>query len=206
MYKKLLSIFIMCFAVIFVFVSCGKKIKNTEEIINYLKDLDSYSCNVNIRIENDKQKINYTGKQLYDKKYGKRFELGKDRLFIYKQNKIFASDLSSGSNYNIDEDFDSLFKFCFIDEYVSLIYTNERVDNSFKNIYNEKYQVISLDIPGNNKNMCKAELYINAVSSVPRFLMIYNSNGEKMVNVEYTDFKSNIELKKDIFNIGTVYK
>ncbi|MBP2033501.1 outer membrane lipoprotein-sorting protein [Clostridium algifaecis] len=204
MFKKLLIIFIICIPIIFIFSSCSKKTHNVENTIDYLKNLDSYSCNVNIEIENDKQKINYEGKQFYNKEYGNRFELGKDRIFIYKGDKMFIHDLKNGSNYNTDESFDSLFRLCFIDEYVSLIYTNERVDNSFKNIYNEEYQVIGLDIPGNNKNICKAELYVSSEKAVPKYLLIYDSHDREKVKVEYSNFKENIDLQKNLFDAGTV--
>lgn len=206
MCKKLLIIFIMCFAIVCVFVSCDKRVKNTEDVINYLKDLNSYSCNVKIQIKNDKQNIEYNGRQFYSKEYGNRFELGKDRIMIYKKNKIFVQDLKNGSIYNTDEDFDSLFKLCFIDEYVYLIYTNEKVDNLFKNIYNEEYQVIGLDIPGNNKNICKAQLYMNSETCTPQYLIIYDWRGEKRVKVEYSNFKQNIKLQKNLFSIDDAGK
>lgn len=203
MLKKLLIIF-MCISTVFIFSSCSKKTHNVEDAIDYLKNLDSYSCDVNIEIENDKQKINYKGKQFYSKEYGNKFELGKDRVFIYKGDKIFIHDLKNGGSYNTDESFDSLFRLCFIDEYVSLIYTNEKVENSFKNIYNEEYQVIGLDIPGNNKNICKAQLYINSENAIPKYLLIYDSGGREKVKVEYSNFKENINLQKNLFDVGTV--
>ncbi|MCH3965870.1 MAG: hypothetical protein LKE46_16775 [Clostridium sp.] len=206
MCKKLLIIFIMCFAAICVLASCNKRMKNTEDVINYLKDLDSYSCNVKIQIKNDKQNIEYNGTQFYSREYGNRFEIGKDRIMIYKKNKIFVQDLKNGSVYNTEDDFDSLFKLCFIDEYVYLIYTNEKVDNSFKKIYNEEYQVISLDIPGNNKNICKARLYMNSETGSPGYLIIYDSLGDEKVKVEYSNFKQNVKLEKKLFDIGGVDK
>lgn len=60
----------------------------TEKTIDYLKSLDSYSCDINMKIENDKQTINYTGKQFYDKKYGYRFELDKVGADIQRQQDI----------------------------------------------------------------------------------------------------------------------
>jgi outer membrane lipoprotein-sorting protein len=206
MVRKLLIGFIMCFIIVFGFTSCTKNSKNPEDTINYLKDLDSYSCNVNIEIQNDKQKLNYMGKQFYDETYGDRFELGKDRIFIYKKDKIYVKDLKNGSTYNTDEDFDGLFKLCFIDKYIYLIYTNEKVDNSFKNVYNKEYQIITLDIPGNNKNICKAQLYIDTTNNNPKYLIIYDSFGKKRVRVEYNNFKQNVKLDKSLFNIGTANK
>ncbi|MEY7999194.1 germination lipoprotein GerS-related protein [Clostridium sp. Mt-5] len=202
MRKKLLILIGISFVLLIIFLFQGRDIQDTEKIIYYLKDLDSYSCNVNIRIENDKQQINYSGKQYYDSRYGDRFDLGKDRIIVYKGNKIFIKDVNNGEKYSMDKNFNSLFKFCFIEEYISLLYTNEKIDNSFKKINNEQYQIVHLDIPGNNKNISKAELYVNLKHNIPTYLKICDSNGKNRIDVEYTDFKADPELKEDMFKVS----
>ncbi|MBV7271587.1 germination lipoprotein GerS-related protein [Clostridium thailandense] len=198
--KRLLLIFILITASIVV-IGCGKKNDYTEKAIDYLKNLDSYSCDINMKIENDKQTINYTGKQFYDKRYGYRFELDKSRVLIYKGDKISVKDLQSGLKYDTDKDFDSLFKLSFIGEYVKLLYTNEVIKGSLKKVGNEEFEVIQLDIPGNNKNISKAELYVNKIESFPKYLFIYDSKGKKKIQIEYINFKANEEFQKDIFDI-----
>ena len=202
MKKNLLIISIMSFIFLVLLSGCGKNVKNTEKTIDYLKNLDSYSCDMNMKIQNDKQTINYNGKQFYDKKYGYRFELEKNRILIYKENKIFVKDLQNGLSYDTDKDFDSLFKLCFIGEYIGLIYTNEKVGNSFKNINNEEYQIIHLDIPGNNKNISKSDLYVSLKDNFPKYLIIYDNKGREKINVEYSNFKSNPELQKELFDVN----
>ncbi len=202
MRKKLLILMIMFFILSIIFSSCGRDPQNTEKIIYYLKNLSSYSCNVNILIKNDKQQINYNGKQFYDSRYGERFDLENNKIIIYKESKIYVKDIKRGNSYNIDKNFDSLFKFSFIEEYISLLYTNEKIENSFKKVENEEYQVINLDIPGNNKNMYKAQLYVNIKDNVPAYAMIYDSKYKKRIEIKYTDFKANVELKEDMFKIN----
>jgi hypothetical protein len=201
MKRKLLILSIMSL-VIFIFLSgCNKNVKDTEKAIDYLKNLDSYSCDINMKIQNDKQVINYSGKQFYDKKYGYRFELDKNRILIYKENKIFVKDLQNGLSYDTDKDFDSVFKLCFIGEYIGLIYTNEKIENSFKSINNEEYQIIHLDIPGNNKNISRADLYVSLRDNFPKYLIIYDNKDREKINVEYSNFKSNPELQKELFDV-----
>ena len=202
MKKGSLILYIMSFVFLIFLVGCGKNVKNTEETIDYLKNLDSYSCDINMKIQNDKQTINYSGKQFYDKKYGYRFELEKNRVLVYKENKIFVKDLQNGLSYDTDKDFDSVYKLSFIGEYIGLIYTNEKVESSFKNINNEEYQIIHLDIPGNNKNISKADLYVTLRDSFPKYLIIYDNKGREKINVEYSNFKSNPELQKELFDIN----
>lgn len=202
MKKKLLILSIMSFLFLLIFSGCGKEVKNTEQVIDHLKNFDSYSCDVKMKIQNDKQTIEYSGKQFFDKKYGYRFELEDKRILVYKANKIFVKDLQNGLNYDTDKDFDSLFKLCFVGEYIGLIYTNERVESSFKNINNEQYQVIHMDIPGNNKNISKSELYVGLKDNIPKYLVIYDSKGKEKIKVEYSNFKVNPEFQKDLFELS----
>lgn len=201
MKKKLLILFLMSLTLFVLLLGCNKNVKNTEKAIDYLKNLNSYSCEMNMKIQNDKQVINYSGKQFYDEKYGYRFELDKNRILIYKDNKIFVKDLQNGLSYDTDKDFDSVFKLCFIGEYIRLIYTNEKIENSFKNINNEEYQIIHLDIPGNNKNISKSDLYVNVRDDIPKYLIIYDNKGREKINIEYSNFKSNPELQKELFDV-----
>lgn len=201
MKKKLLILFFMSFMFSIFLIGCGKEVKNTEDGIDYLKNLDSYSSDISIKIENDKQVVSYNGKQAYSKKYGQRLDLEKNRILIYKDNKIYVKDIHNGLKYDTDKDFDSVFKQSFISEYINLIYTNEKIKTFYKNIDNSEFQVIELDIPGNNKSIDKAELYINAKDFTPKYLYIYNNKNVKKVTVEYSSFVANGELAKELFNI-----
>ncbi|MCT8976432.1 hypothetical protein N4T77_07470 [Clostridium sp. CX1] len=199
----LIILSLMSFAFLILSLGCNRNNRDTEKAIDYLKNLDSYTCDITMKIQNDKQVINYGGKQFYDKKYGYRFELEKSRILIYKDNKIFIKDLQNGLNYNTDRDFDSLFKLSFIGEYIGMIYTNETVKNSFKKINNEEYQVIHLDIPGNNKNISKSELYIDLKDNSPKYLRILDSKDREKVNIEYSNFKANTELQQELFDVNS---
>jgi len=201
MKRKLLILSIMSFVLLILISGCNKNAKDTEKVIDYLKNLDSYSCDINMKIQNDKQVINYSGKHFFDKKYGYRFELDENRILIYKEDKIFVKDLQNGLSYDTDKDFDSVFKLCFIGEYIGLIYTNEKVENSFKNINNEEYQIIHLDIPGNNKNISRADLYVNLRDNFPKYLIVYDSKDREKINVEYSNFKFNPELQEELFDV-----
>lgn len=202
MNKKLLIVIGISFVLLVIFLFHGRNIQNTEKVIYYLKDLNSYTCSVNIQIENDKQKVNYSGRQYYDSRYGDRFDLSKDRVIVYRGNKVFVKDIDNKDKYSMDKNFNSLFKLCFVEEYISLLYTNEKIDNSFKKVSEEEYQIIHLDIPGNNKNISRAELYVNLKHNIPVYLKIFDSTGRKRVDVHYTDFKANLDMNENMFEIN----
>lgn len=199
--KRKLLLIIVCFIIAIFQIGCNNKGKNIEKNLKYIRNIDSYSCDVNINIKNDKQVINYSGKQFYSKIYGCRFDLDKTRIFVYKDNKVFIKDLKNGLTYNVDENLDSIFKLCFVSEYINLLYTDESVKSSFKTVNNQEYQVVHLGIPGNNKNMSSADLYIRMSDKVPQYLYVCNSSGNEDIKVEYLSFQPNIELNEEIFNV-----
>ncbi|WP_243186843.1 germination lipoprotein GerS-related protein [Clostridium muellerianum] len=201
MRSKLLILTTMFFLFFLLLSGCKDNGISSEKIINNLKNLDSYSCDIDMKIENDKQVVNYKGKQFYDKRYGYRFELENNRIMIYKDNSIVVKDLKNGFKYSTDKNFDSVFKLSFVGEYIGLIYTNEKIKVSTKIINNKKYEVISLDIPGNNKNISKADLYVDSQNDKPGYLIIYDWNGKEKIKVEYSKFDFNTKLDKSIFNV-----
>ncbi len=112
------KLFVLCSAIAiilatFLFIHFNK---NSEygDSIDYLKNLESYSCDVDINIKNKKQTIQYKGKQFYNKELGYRFELNKDRILLYTNNKIFVKDLANGVKYNKDKEFDKFYRLTFI--------------------------------------------------------------------------------------------
>ncbi|WP_242946910.1 hypothetical protein [Clostridium haemolyticum] len=53
---------------IFIFRNRDNKEINPNDAIDYLKNLNSYSCDVNLHIKNSKQEIEKKCKQFYNKK------------------------------------------------------------------------------------------------------------------------------------------
>ncbi len=91
-----------------------------------------------------------------------------------------------------------------IEEYIALLYTNENIKYSYKNIQGQKYQLIELFIPGNNRNMSKAVLYVNIKTKIPSKIYIFDSKNQERVEVVYKDFKPNIQVNKDLFSVKDI--
>jgi len=167
---KKCALLLLCFLLMLssMLTSCDKRPRDTNDITTYLKNMDSYTTEMNMDVKNDKQTINYKAKQSYLRGGGYKLELNKNRVFIYKNdNKIYVSDKNSGTKYVQSKDFDEVFKLSFIGEYIGLLYTNEEIKYVTKTINNIEYTVIELLIPGNNKNINKALLYVNNKSMLP---------------------------------------
>ncbi|MFT5874760.1 MAG: outer membrane lipoprotein-sorting protein [Clostridium sp.] len=203
MKKKLLlflSILILLSSVIL--TSCNKKPKDTNDSITFLKNIESYTTEINMDIKNDKQTINYKARQSYLRGGGYKLELNNNRVFIYKNDdNIYISDKNNGVAYVQSKDFDEVLKLSFIGEYIGLLYTNEEIKYNIKNINDIEYSVIDLFIPGNNKNVNNALLYVSTKSMLPERMVIYDINGKEKIEITYTNFVPNVKIDPSEFLI-----
>lgn len=201
-FKKIIICIMLFIFIIPVSAGCDKKAKDQEYAIDYLKGLDSYSSDVDITIINDKQTINYSGKQIYSKKNGYRFEINGERVLLYIGDKVYVKDLISSSKYSTDESMNDLYRLTFIRKYIELLYTNEEIKNKMINLQGKNYQIIELEIPGTNRNLNKAELYIDLDNLIPEKLVILDINGKANVTVVYKNFIPNLDVKSELFDVA----
>lgn len=180
---------------------CKRRVKDVNDILNHLKSLSSYSANINIKIKNDRQELIYECKQFYDKIQGYRLEVGSDRVQIYKEKKIYMKDNNNGSRYVLEDNFDQTYSLSFIGKYIGLLYTNETINYSLKEIEGISYQIIELLLPGNNRNMHRADMYINTRTYLPEKVIIYDWKAKERVFITYSDLKVNEEMSKELFKV-----
>lgn len=186
--------------------ACRGKVKDPNKVTNKLKDLESYSSDVHINVNNDKQKLTYVGKQYYLRGAGSRLELEKQRVFLFKDDNIYVTDLSNGLKYSTLENAQDIFKLSFIGEYVNLLYTNEVIKYSYKTEDNNKYLLIELIIPGNNRNMSKGILYVKESNNLPEKIIICDAKGKENVEITYENFAPNSKLETELFDISNFVK
>ncbi|MDP4088996.1 MAG: germination lipoprotein GerS-related protein [Bacillota bacterium] len=196
--KKIFTIALVLLSVIA--LGCGRKQKSEREVLEYLKNIQSYKCKATINILNNKQAIQYKCTAFYDEKLGARLEIGEDRIFIYKDNWIHVSDKASGRKYSIEESFDNLYYLAFVNKYIKLMYTNEDTKYYVQEESGRKYQLIELTIPDNNINMAKAVLYVDAKTLVPGKIMIYDNKDKERIRINYSEFAANEKLDSNLFN------
>jgi outer membrane lipoprotein-sorting protein len=201
MRRKLLILFAVFFMISTMISGCDKKSENPNEVTNFLKDLSGYSTDFTMEFKNDKQTLNYEGKQFYSKTLGYRMELGQDRIFIYKNDKIYVNDVKSGLKYTTDQEFDYLYRISFIKEYLKMLYTNEEIKYDFKDVNGIKYQLIELIVPGGNRETSKAVMYVNMKNNFPEKVLIYDINNNEKIKITYSNFVANPELSEDLFKV-----
>jgi len=202
MKKKLLILILLLVLSITLLISCNKKPRNTNDILTFLKNMESYTTEMNMDVKNDKQTINYMAKQSYLRGGGYKLELNNSRVFIYKaDDKIYIRDKNNGTNYVQSKDFDEVYKLSFIGEYIGLLYTNEEIKYEMKKINDTEYTIINLFIPGSNKNINNALLYVNCKSMIPERLVIYDGKGKEKINITYKNFLINPKIEPTEFLI-----
>lgn len=182
-----------------IFSGCNAKKMDPNEVTDFLKDLESYSANVSIQIKNDKQTINYDCNEFFKKDVGYRLEINKDRVMIYKNNKIYINDIKNNSKYTAKEDFDNLYRLSFIGEYISLLYTDEDIKYSYKTINGREFLLIKLIIPGGSREINNAVMYVDNNSFKPEQLIIYDDKGKERVLVEYKKIVLDEDVSDNLF-------
>jgi outer membrane lipoprotein-sorting protein len=180
---------------------CVKRQVDPNEATNFLKDLTSYSTEYVMEFKNDIQIISYEGKQFYDKSKGYRLEVGKDRFFIYKPDKIYVNDVKNNVKYTMDNDFDNGYKLSLVKEYVKLLYTNEEINYSFKDIEGKKYELVELILPGANEDKAKAVMYINLKNYHPEQIIVYDEKDNERIKITYKNFLVSPQMKDELFKV-----
>lgn len=201
MNKKLLILFALVLGLSVLFSGCRKIEKNPNEVMDFLKSLNSYSTSYTMEIMNNKQTITYEGKQFFDKKLGYRLEVGEDRVSIYKDDSIYVHDIKNNLNYILNKDFDDIYKISFIKEYIKLLYTDEDIKYEFKNIQGKKFQLIHLTIPGGSREMSRSVMYVDMKTNLPEMVLVYDEKGSERRKITYKNFEVNPILEEKLFKI-----
>jgi outer membrane lipoprotein-sorting protein len=180
---------------------CRKRVKAPEEILNSLKEIRTYTANVNIILKNDKQVLKYECRQFFDKSLGYRLEVGSDRVQIHKDRKIFVDDKKNGSKYVLEDDFDKIYSLSFIGKYIGFLYTNKDIKYSSKDEEGRSFQIIEVILPGDNRNLYKADLYIDKKSCAPEKIIVYDNKSNEKVLIEYSAFVPNEQVNSELFKV-----
>lgn len=165
--------------------------KNTLEemkILELLNEIKTYRSSITIEVKNQRNNIKYEGIQVYKKNLGYKLVLNDSRTFIFKGDDIAVKDQESTRAYTLDKSFDEVFKYGFVGEFISLVYTNEDLNFEKKTIDGVNYYVITTLIPGSNNNIYKGIMYYSIEDYAPKKILILDINNEERVIFTYKNF------------------
>lgn len=193
--NSLLAIGSLIVLTIVFFIIRGLKSPVTEEvqITEYLKNIKAYKSDVIIEMNNSKQNLTYNGKQAYMKNSRYILELEDERVFDFNSGQLVVKDKHNNREYALSSDFDEVLKYCFIGEFIGLLYTNEEINYSIDQVDDTQCLAIDLLLPGINKNIHRGVMYINLNNGLPKEFRILDLKGKEKVKCTYENF---IELEK----------
>lgn len=198
---KKISVILFLFLFIFtMFFSSGCARKSSSvDTVKYLKNLDTYTCNVKISIINSKDTIEYCGKEFYNRKYGSLLKLQEGRNYLYKGNNITVLDKELGIAYSMDESQDLTFRLSFLNYFFTYLYCSD--NNAVKEKTGDKEDMyVTVEIPEHNDNLSKGTLYMDPIKRVPEKLIIFDREGQQRVIYTFTTFTPSASVNKDLFN------
>lgn len=193
--NSLLAIGSLIVLTIVFFTIRGMKSSVTEEvqITEYLKNIKAYKSDVIIEMNNSKQNLTYKGKQAYMKNSTYILELEDERVFIFNNDQLAVKDKHNNREYTLSSDFDEVLKYCFIGEFIGLLYTNEEINYSIEQMDNTQCLAIDLLLPGINKNIHKGVMYIDLKNGLPKEFRILDIKDKEKIKCTYENF---VELEK----------
>lgn len=191
-------------------ISCiNGESKNAELAFDYIKGLKNYISEIDITFRNELGE-----EKVYLKQYGKynghyRIDLNGNYNYVYKDNKIYVKDIKHDSiNYFIDDSFDEIYKYCFLNEYIKLIYSMDQVeyfeilDDEMENKI--KYFGAKINLPSNNLNINYSKIYLNSEDYLPSKLEIFDNNNNLRILIEYYNFNIVDKLDDELFNLNNL--
>lgn len=199
-----INLFIICF--LFFITSCKRdvKIQNSEQAFDYIKSLKNYVSDVKITFKNNRGEESFCLKQYSSIDSVYRMDFEGERSYIYEDDKIYVKDIKNASEYSVDEKFDEVYKYCFLNEYIKLIYSMDEVIYFKESIYEgENKKIIygaRVNIPTNNLNIKYAILYLDGDRNIPIKLEIFDSQNNERVLIEYITFEILQDIDDSIFN------
>lgn len=200
--RKGLWICLLSFFMIISLTGCLNK-NNPEDVLEYLKRTKTSSADVTIHVYNDKQTLEYKGQQVYSRKQGSVFTLDDDRKFVLKDNNIYVEDKKNENTYTQDEGLDTILKYTFIQEYLNMMYSNGDLKYTFIKDSNEHDQYLMVDflLPGTNRNLNNAAMYIDLDSQLPFKVDVFDLEGNKTIDITYENYKTNVKIDEGDFQV-----
>ena len=166
-----------------------------EEIIDYIKNIKSYTVNAEYLVKNPKKEYKEDTSMYYCKDAGMRIEFGKDRVKIYKDGFIDVNE--NGDEYKLEDKFDSVYPLGF---YNNLLERNIKdIKEGAEEWGDIKYLEVDVDISGKNSHISSAKVFINKADKSPIVTKIFDAKGQERIVITYSDFKEVKDIDKALF-------
>lgn len=196
---KILLFMIPIIIIAVIIISRKAVTPSDSDIVNNLKNIENYSCNVEYTFKNSRSEYKEMTKQFYSKKYGSRIEFDDlyKRIKVYNGTEIKLTDINQ-DNLKIDADMDCVYPLSFMNNF--FVNDQESEITEIQPEWADKtYIEVNVNYNSKNSYLYVAKLYIDKNTKSPAMLIITDEIGNERIIIKYTNFKIEKELDSDLF-------
>lgn len=201
MLKKLLFI---TAAVMFILCSCGKK-DDFYSANKKMSEMISYSAKAELIVKGNKATSNYKVKQFYIEPNKLRVETtepdflsGKVICYDGAKWKVYHPLINQTFEISSIKEYDELLHLGILQKGV-MIGENTKYEYSTKN--GVEYIRINASLPNGNEYRKEAAIYLSKDDYLPQIMEIFNGKGDLVVQIKYSEFKYNDQIKDELFTL-----
>jgi len=204
-YKAICIIIIVC--VLMSGCQGLKPMKNLEDVNTKLLKLEDYTCDVTMRVTNNRSTMEYKLKHFYKSPDKYRLEViapleltGQITIYNGKSSYIYHPGIRQ---YLVTEDFTGSLEYnSFIGSFIEYIRKPDRIKTSTAKEGKKEFFVLEFGVPESNSYMSIERLWLDPVEAVPVKAEIYGEDGKKNIEIFYYNFVCNSGLKDGDFEIN----
>lgn len=174
-------------------------IMNEEDYLTKLKELNKYSTDITMTFKNDRITDVYKGKLLFSREKGYILELDNGRRMIFNSDEIKVKDSIAGDEYVRKSENDKIHKFIFLEEYIKLLYTDQKLNFTVQQEDETEYLILHLKINEGNDNMKTASLWVDKGKVEPKKIVVYNKDNKETIVIEYRNFDKKYNDEETVF-------
>jgi len=191
---------------------CSKPTEKEEDVFyevqKFFNNMETYRCIADVTVKGNKDTETYKSKHVFKKPDKYVVEIlepseNEGNIVVYDGKQAWLYNKQIDESFIIKDLEQGIDKTLFVGYFLKNILSNENLDMSFDEIKGKKYLVLETEIPGNNKYRYKEKLWIDRSNYYPYKLNILSKDGEVTVEVIYTEFKANVKLTDEDFNVKT---
>ena len=199
--KVIISIMLVMIPIIIICgIILGRKIitPSNEDILNGLKNIKMYSCDVSYTFKNIRDEFTEETTQYYRFDKGSRIEFQDyyKRIKVYNGSEIKVEE--NDDEYTLDKNLDIIYPLAFIENIMS-----NQMSSPISELKEEwgdgEYLKVNIEYNSNNKHLSKGEFYIDKKQKIPVMLRILDENDEERVVIKYKNFKYEKALDENLF-------
>jgi len=191
-----------------VFTGCGvlKREKSFEKVGNRLLKLTAYTCDVTMRVTNNKSTMEYKLKHFYKSPDKYRLEVlapeelkGQVTIYNGSSSYIYHPKIN---RYLVTENFSNSVEYnSFIGSFMNHIKKTDNIRVSKEKDGEKELLVLEFEVPEGNDYMHLEKLWIDAEKAQPVKAEIYGDDGKITVLLYYNNFVYNPDLDDNNFAI-----